>query len=127
MELIMQQGEDRQIDIALFEGANPLVVGPATAGLVSNIQCNVFIGAAKVAQHSLNAQAGFGTIDLHPSIPHVIQLKIERSSSKTFPIGLLSVATLVTFLDANFPNGRNVEAHNALGRITKGDTTDLLP
>lgn len=123
----MQQGEDSLLTIPLLDGGTPVTVGPAVAGLVSNIQANVFVGAEKVGQYSLNAQAGFGDLAIHDTINHAIVIRLERSQTKTFPVGLLRIATVVTFVDNDFPNGRNVEVAATIGRITKGETLDLLP
>lgn len=106
-----------------MRGTTPVVLNPTEVNQIVSV---LLVGNLEVARYSLNPIAGHGTLELHPTQNNSINIMVERSQSRTFPVsGVLRVSTVVQFVDAEFPNGRHEEFNVNIGRIIKGETKDI--
>jgi len=122
-EILLKQGEDLLLKVDIMEGTTPVVLNPTS---INNIIAVLFVGSQEVAKYSLNALAGHGSLEYHPTQNNSINIIVERAQSKNFPVGVLKVVTLVQFVDAEFPDGKHKEYTIAIGRVVKGESKDII-
>lgn len=106
-QIRFQQGEDYDIALDLLKNNQAVDISAAV-----DIRARVYVNdnptnptAQPAAQYSVSPVAGYGVAVLDGVISNRLRLKVERTQSRTFPTGAISVYILVQFPDPSYPTG----------------------
>ena len=120
METLLRQGDDKKLVIQLLNPDNtPAVVGPASANLVTNIRAILFVGTDELARYGLNPTTGYGELQFGTANNEVQCLVTREQTLAMTKTGLLRWAVVVSYVDDDFPDGRDVSYEGTLGRFVQ--------
>lgn len=112
-----KQGEDKKIDLNVMRDGAAVDITVCT-----NVKAIIKVKDAEQSKYALVPEGGFGTLTVGPTPTNLLTLKVERTESKNFVTGPMTVIVLCAFPDVDFPDGERVEEYKFTpGRIDIGE------
>lgn len=116
-----KQGEDKKILLVVSKDGTHLDISAAT-----KIMAKMLINDVFAKNYSLTPEADYGTLEVDGTNNFQVNLFVERSDSKIFPVGVISIALDIEFIDTTFPAGTRTEEYSfRVGRVLVGQGMDL--
>lgn len=129
-QVILQQGQDLIIELAITSAGTPVDLTDAIS-----LRVQLLISMNNVQKeykaYSSTPKSGYGTCRMKTGMgnSNVIQVIVTRADSINFDPGVLSFAVVTTFTDADFPAGKSTEYDfSNYGTVITGlAKTEIIP
>ena len=116
-DIIYKKGNDVKLEISIRDdNGSPVVVGPVTSGLATDIQVKLMVGSTVLEELSVSG----GEVGYHATKTDTVTCYLTSEQTKNHPTGALKAITIVYFADADFSDGNRKEQFSrTLGTIVE--------
>lgn len=116
-----RQGEDVKLLLQIKKDGVTIDVSSAP-----KIKCHLMKpDNTLVWKYSLLEETDYGKLEVDSINNYQVNVLVERSESKNFPVGLLKAVVAVSFIDTDFPDGIRVQEYSFTpAYVLKGNLLD---
>lgn len=118
-QLHLKQGDDANLNIPVHDHFNY----PVDLSQANDVRIEVLVNNKVMQNYSLSDQTaqGYGVIQVDTTYNNVLQVKLQREQTKSWPVGALTAVVLIQYNDVSIPSGfRHDEETYIVGSISKG-------
>lgn len=129
-QVVFQQGEDVTVELSITELSLPVDLTAATS---LRVQLYITKNSVKTKPfaYSSTPKSGYGVCRQKTGVgnENIIEVLIKRAESVNFDAGVLSFAVVTTFVDVDFPSGKNTEYNfDNFGTVQEGQAKgEIIP
>lgn len=123
-DYIFKQGEDIVIPVSVIKSGSPVDLSAC-----ANVKAILKVNNIEQKKYALVPETNYGTLTIDSVDTNKAKLVIERSESKDFPVGVISIILLAAFTDATFADSLRVEEYKFnVGRVLAGEAaSEIIP
>lgn len=123
-DYIFKQGEDIVIPVSVIKSGSPVDLSAC-----ANVKAILKVNNIEQKKYALVPETNYGTLTIDAVDTNKAKLVIERSESKDFPVGVISIILLAAFTDATFADSLRVEEYKFnVGRVLAGEAaSEIIP
>lgn len=122
MAVQFKQGEDVKISVNVIEGGTPTDLSVCT-----NIKAVLSVNNVRQSKYALVPETDYGKLEVDNNEDNQVNVYVERSDSKNFPVGAVTIVLLCSFPNVDFEDGVEVrEFKFNVGRVSFGEGIDEI-